>query len=256
MTSPVPYIDPARQRSRIKPLKAWKHMQNLIADKEDTAQVFHIIEALNGNVKLNDFERFMSSENGPALLAERSDLPTMLDNHAPLEALPEGTVGREYIKFMQSEGLSAAGLVAESEVLNSSAKNFDDDLSWYMNRGRDTHDLYHVLTGYGRDALGEAALLGYTHSQHGGLGISFIAFMGGIKIAQHAPRNAKVKAVIAEGRRNGKAAARIVDQDIDALLREPIADARKRMNISEPVLYKRALDIFSEYELEPSPVAA
>lgn len=256
MTSPVPYIDPARQRSRIKPLKAWKHMQNLIADKEDTAQVFHIIEALNGNVKLNDFNRFMASENGPSLLAERSDLPTMLDNHGPLEELPEGTVGREYIKFMQSEGLSAAGLVAESEVLNSSIKSFDDDLSWYMNRGRDTHDLYHVLTGYGRDALGEAALLGYTHSQHGGLGISFIAFMGGMKIAQQAPRDAKVKAVIAEGRRNGKAAARIVDQDISALLREPIADARKRLNISEPVLYKRALEIFSEYELEPSPVAA
>ncbi len=256
MTSPVPYIDPARQRSRIKPLKAWKHMQNLIADKEDTAQVFHIIEALNGNVKLNDFNRFMASENGPSLLAERSDLPTMLDNHGPLEELPEGTVGREYIKFMQSEGLSAAGLVAESEVLNSSTKSFDDDLSWYMNRGRDTHDLYHVLTGYGRDALGEAALLGYTHSQHGGLGISFIAFMGGMKIAQQAPRDAKVKAVIAEGRRNGKAAARIVDQDISALLREPIADARKRLNISEPVLYKRALEIFSEYELEPSPVAA
>lgn len=256
MTSPTPYIDPARQRSRIKPLKAWGHMQKLIADKEDTAQVFHIIEALNGNVKIKDFDRFLNSSQGPALLAKHADLPTMLDNHAPLKSLPNGTVGRAYVEFMESEGLSAAGLVAESEKNNAHRQQFDDDLTWYMNRGRDTHDLYHVLTGYGRDALGEAALLGYTHSQHGGLGINFIAFMGGFKIAQQAPRDAKVKAVIAEARRNGKAAARIVDQDIDALLREPIADARARLGIKEPVLYKRALKIFSEYELEPSPVAA
>mgnify|MGYP003110849678 CR=1 FL=1 len=256
MTSPVPYIDPARQRSRIKPLKAWGHMQKLIANKEDTAQVFHIIEALNGTIKLADFKRFMNSDQGPALLAKRDDLPTMLDNHTPLKSLSEGTVGHAYVQFMESEGLSAAGLVAESEKNNARHQQFDDDLTWYANRGRDTHDLYHVLTGYGRDALGEAALLGYTHSQHGGLGINFIAFMGGRTIAKEAPRNANIKAVIAEGRRNGKAATRIVDQDIDALLREPIADARARLGIKEPVLYKRALEIFSEYELEPSPVAA
>ncbi len=256
MTSPVPYIDPARQRSRIKPLKAWKHMQKLIADKEDTAQVFHIIEALNGNVKVNDFERFMNSDQGPALLAKRADLPPMLDDHAPLKELPQGTVGRAYVEFMEREGLSAAGLVAESEKNNANRQQFDDDLAWYMNRGRDTHDLYHVLTGYGRDALGEAALLGYTHSQHGGLGISFIAYMGGRTIAKEAPRNANIKEVIAEGRRNGKTAARIVDQDIDALLREPIADARARLGIKEPVLYKRALEVFSEYELDPAAVAA
>ncbi len=256
MTSPVPYIDPARQRSRIKPLKAWKHMQKLIADKEDTAQVFHIIEALNGNVKLSDFERFMNSEHGPALLAQHANLAEMLDDHEPLKKLPAGTVGRAYVEFMESEGLSAAGLVAESEKNNKYRQMFDDDLNWYMNRGRDTHDLYHVLTGYGRDALGEAALLGYTHSQHGGLGISFIAFMGGRTIAKETPREANIKAVIAEGRRNGKAAARIVDQDIDALLREPISEARARLGIKEPVLYKRALKIFSDSNLEPAAVAA
>eukprot|EP00913_Durusdinium_trenchii_P005242 g4888.t1 len=222
----------------------------------DRVQVFHIIEALNGNVKLTDFERFMNSENGPALLAKRADLPTMLDNHAPLKSLPQGTVGRAYVEFMESEGLSAAGLVAESETNNAHRQQFDDDLTWYMNRGRDTHDLYHVLTGYGRDALGEAALLGYTHSQHGGLGINFIAFMGGRTIAKEAPRKANIKEVIGEGRRNGKAAARIVDQDIDALLREPIADARARLGINEPVLYKRALEVFTEYELDPAAVAA
>ena len=231
-------------------------MQNLIADKEDTSQVFQIVEALNGNAVVRDFERFMASEIGPQLLAERQFLPDMLDDHAPIEQLPEGTVGRAYLTFMQREGLSAAGLVAESEIQRDNDAEYDDDLLWYMNRLRDTHDLYHVLTGYNRDALGEASLLGYTHGQHRGRGISFIAFMGGREISKHAPREARIKDVIAEGRRNGKAAKRIIEQDISALLREPIDAARARLNIAKPVLYRNAMRVLSEHGVDPMLVAA
>ena len=34
---------------RIRPLKAYKHFRKLIADKEDTTQVFNIVEALDGS---------------------------------------------------------------------------------------------------------------------------------------------------------------------------------------------------------------
>ena len=64
-----------------------------------------------------------------------------------------------YIAFMKREGLSAAGLVAESHKW-APPENLPRDLTqWYFDRLRDTHDLFHVLTGYGRDALGEASLL-------------------------------------------------------------------------------------------------
>ncbi len=256
MTHATPYIDPSRPRSRIKPFKAWGHMQKLLADKEDTSQVFHIIEALNGDAIVRDFKQFSASENGPSLLAKRSFLPTMLDDHAPLKDLPEGTVGHAYITFMKREGLSAAGLVAESETQREAQLDYDDDLQWYGNRLRDTHDLYHILSGYGRDALGEDALLAYTHSQHGGLGVNFIVFMGSRQIAKLAPPETRVKEVVAEARRNGKAASRIVDQDIEALLREPLDAARKRLNIAEPVIYKRAMKVMTELGIEPMLVAA
>lgn len=256
MNRPVPFIDPSRPKPKRRPLKAWRHMQKLIEDKEDTEQVFHIIQALNGNSTRKDFTRFLASESGMTLLKQRSFLPTILDEHAPLKALPKGTVGRTYVDFMEREGLTANGLVEESQSNRDLHENFDDDLLWYVNRLRDTHDMYHVLTGYGRDALGEDALLGYTHGQHGGLGVSFIAFMGNRQIAKQAPKEARVKAVLAEGRRNGKAAKRIIEQDIIALLDQPIADVRKRLNIAEPVLYKRALEVFSAYDQDPQLIAA
>ena len=256
MSRPVPFIDPNRPKPKRRPLKAWRHMQKLIADKEDTEQVFHIIEALNGNSTRKDFLRFMATESGARLLEQRSFLPDILDDHAPLKALPKGTVGRTYVDFMEREGLTAHGLVEESLANRKQHKNYDDDLLWYANRLRDTHDMYHVLTGYGRDALGEDALLGYTHSQHGGMGVSFIAFMGNRQIAKEAPKEARVKEVLAEGRRNGKAAKRIIEQDIIALLDQPIEDVRERLNIAKPVLYYQALEVFKAYDQDPQLVAA
>ena len=251
-----PFIHPDRPVPRRRPLKAWRHMQNLIADKEDTAEVFYIIEALNGKSTRKDLARFMKSENGPKLLEKRRYLPDILDDHGPLKSLPKGSVGRAYVEFMEREGLTAGGLVEESLIQRAHQKTYDDDLLWYSNRLRDTHDMYHVLTGYGRDALGEDALLGYTHSQHGGLGVSFIAYMGNRQIAKEAPKEARVKEVLAEGRRNGKAAKRIIEQDIIALLDQPIEEVRERLNIKKPVLYREALEVFKHYELNPQLAAA
>lgn len=250
------YVDPARERPKFRPLKAWAHMQKLIADKEDTEQVFEIIQALNGDKIVKDFERFLATEEGRRLFEERPYYPPILDDHAPLHAMDKGSVGRTYAEFMEREGLTAAGLVAESEKSTSTLRDYDDDLLWYGNRLRDTHDMFHILTGYGRDALGEATLLGFTHSQHGGLGVSFIAFMGGRQIAKVAPKSARIKDVIAEGRRNGKLARRIIEQDIIALLPRQLDEVRAELGINEPVLYKRALEILADAGLEPMAAAA
>lgn len=226
-------------------------MKKLIANKEDTEQVFQIIEALNGKSAYRDFEKFIATPAGQAEFAKRTYLPPILDNHAPLHDLPEGSVGRTYVEFMEREGLSAAGLVAESEKRPGGLRAHDDDLLWYGNRLRDTHDMFHILTGYGRDALGEATLLGFTHSQHGGLGISFICFMGGRQIAKRAPKEADIPAVIKEGRRNGKLARRLIEQDIEALLPRPLDEVREELNINPPVAYYHAHEVMRAHGLDP-----
>lgn len=251
MTTTTFYVDPAREAPKLQPLKAWRHMQKLIADKEDTEQVFEIIEALNGKSALKDFEKFMDTPAGQAQFRKRTFLPPILDNHDPLHDLPEGSVGRTYVEFMEREGLSAAGLVAESEKRPGKLRGHDDDLLWYGNRLRDTHDMYHILTGYGRDALGEATLLGFTHSQHGGLGVSFISYMGGRQIAKRVPRAANIKAVMKEGRRNGKLAKRLIEQDIEALLPRPLDEVREELNINLPVAYYHAHEVLRADGIDP-----
>ncbi|MEO0983505.1 MAG: Coq4 family protein [Pseudomonadota bacterium] len=220
-------------------------MRRLIADKEDTEQVFHIIEALNGDAQRRNLMRFAATKRGQALLAEKPSLPDMLDDHDTLRRLPEGSVGRAYVDFMEREGLTAAGLVADSQKSYGDRPAYNDDLEYYGTRLRDTHDLFHVLTGYGRDALGEAALLGFSYSQNPGRGVIFIAYMGARQIAKVAPRGARIMDVLWEGKRHGRTTSKIVQEDIPALLAEPLDAARRRLGIEKPVLYRRALNIIA-----------
>ena len=233
-----PFIHPDRKRRGIRPFTAMRRMNQLVTDPENTKLVFDIVDALNGDNLRKDLQRFRNSEHGPRHLAERVELPTLMDDHARWKALPDGTVGRAYVDFMEREGLSAKGLVDES--LKHQRPRFDDDYEWYSDRLRDTHDLYHVLTGYGRDRLGEAALLGFTWGQHKGRGALFISYMGCRTIRKYAPDHLDIMVCYREGKANGRAAKRIVDQDILKVMEEPIDTVRQRLNIRPPSAYLNA----------------
>jgi len=250
------YIHPDRKRLRIRPFKALRHFRNLIADKEDTAQVFYTIEAMNGSALLRGFEQFASTKMGEKRIAERRNLPPLLDDHDTISKLPKGTVGAAYLKFMQREGLTAAGLVEEFERFNQTTEQFDDVLQWYGHRLRDTHDLMHILTGYGRDALGEVCVLAFSHGQAPGPGVIFIAYMGGREIKKIAPRGAPVMEAMREGKRNGKLAQRVVLEDIMELLAEPLDAARERLGILPPTQYDEVHKIFRHAGQEPMEVLA
>ena len=148
------------------------------------------------------------------------------------------------------------GLVEESEKFRRKHKKFDDTIEWYADRLRDTHDFFHVLTGYGRDALGEDALLAFSYSQNKGPGLMFISYMGARQIRKEAPKAARIMEVMKEGKRIGANAAKLAEQDFLALLDRPLEDVRAELNIAEPVLYKQALKIFRDAGLQPEFVAA
>jgi ubiquinone biosynthesis protein COQ4 len=225
---------------RIRPLKAYKHFRSLVADKEDTTQVFHIVEALDGANLSNDFKRFMATPEGRARFAERRELVPLLDDHDTLRKLPARSVGQAYVNFMESQGISAQGLVDEYDGFGKKMEDYyPADVSWLGYRRRDVHDLMHIMTGYSRDALGEACVLNFTHSQHGGLGIYFIAHMASLEIRKQSPKGAPVWRAVREAKKNGAIAGHIARQDIIALLGENLEDARERLNIRPPKLYQQ-----------------
>lgn len=236
----IPLFHPDRETRGMRPFKAWKHFRQLIADKEDTSQVFHILEALRDRRFGQTASAFFATSEGRKLLAERTYLPSILDDHDALKKLPDGSVGRVYVDFMEREGLTAQGLVDEQLKVTGKLYEYDDQVELFGQRLRDTHDLHHILTGYGRDALGEQCVLAFSYSQTPSWGTLFIAWAGAREIRKH-PRAAKypIYAAVREGQRNGRAAEAIAFQNIDALLAENLEAARARLGIKVPLYYQQ-----------------
>lgn len=238
-----PLVHPDRRLSGMKPLKAWRHFRKLVANKEDTEQVFHITEALKGRRTHRQAWAFIRSPEGRRFLDSEFDIPGTLDDHARWEDCGPDTVAAHYVAFMRREGLTAAGLVAESEKFMPREKRLGDLTEWYFERLRDTHDLFHILTGYGRDALGEASLLGFTYEQNYNRGIWFIAYAAAHQIRKTTRTRAPVYASINEGRRLGRAAKKLAHMDVEAVMRMDIGEARAMLNIGRPHTYRECLRI-------------
>jgi ubiquinone biosynthesis protein COQ4 len=236
-----PLVAPERRMSGFQPRLVLHHFGKLVENKEDTEQVFHIIEATKGRASHRQAWAFIRSETGQRFLREDIDLPAILDDHARWAGCGANSVAQHYMAFMRREGLTARGLVEESNKWSPPEARPHDLTQWYFDRLRDTHDLFHVLTGYGRDSLGETSLLGFSYPQTHNLGVLFIAYAGAYQIRKISGTAAPVLASVREGQRHGKAAARIAHEDIAALMREDIDAARARLGIGQPVIYRDCL---------------
>lgn len=226
----------------IRPDKSLIAFFNLMKDKEDTSQVIRFSTNLNGRLLHRTFERWMGGPNARLLIEDDPQaLLKAFDDRERLRRLPVGTVGRTYAEFMDREGLDTDG-VAES-YRNKGVVN-DDLLAqypefsafvWFLNL---THDMYHILTGYNRDSLGEAAVLNFTTRITKNRGIKYLAALASLRIKAEAP-DVPVFKVMANARRMGEASADLLHADFIGMLDRPLRDVRRELNIVPDPVYAR-----------------
>jgi ubiquinone biosynthesis protein COQ4 len=156
--------------------RAWRALRALIADPDRTDQVVQFITAVGGGGDLRAFARFRAHPGGRRLLAERPSLPDILSDLSRLAALPPGSLGRAYAEFMQGEKLDPTGIVDEFRAAEDPAlaAAVGPDERFFFERFDVIHDLWHVLTGYGRDEAGESANLAFTLAQSPSRGVAFL----------------------------------------------------------------------------------
>ncbi len=221
---------------------AWKALKALMADKEDTAQVFKIMSCLTGKSLWRKYQQFAKTDLGNRVLSEEVDLLDTLADRTALAKLPEGSLGRVYLDFMQRENISAEGLADASD--GRYEKLSHAGLRRYAIRSRDMHDLWHVVSGYGRDGLGEICVVAFSYPQSGSHGFGAIALMGLVNLSREYPKRGIWKAVW-QAYRMGKKAAWLPGQDWEQLLKEPYQDVREKLGLNEPEHYQALSDIIA-----------
>lgn len=227
---------PPPPRKRVQPLRALRAIRSLIRNPDDTGLVFEIIDALSGNAGERSFQRFRSTPEGQRILSERRDLLKTLDDHASLKLLPQGSLGRIYAEFTEREQITGQGLAdASMSGRRDRERELDEERELYYARLRDMHDLWHVATGYGRDLVGEAALLAFSYAQTRNRGVGFIVAVAWLRASGDF---SFARPVIAEGYRRGKRAAWLPGQDWEWLLTQPLAAVRERLGLGDPPAYE------------------
>jgi ubiquinone biosynthesis protein COQ4 len=213
---------------------AFKALKRLLSNKDDTAQVFEIMRALNGSNSAVNYERLLKTADGGRIAYERVELAPKLMDAAWLDSFAPRTVGATYRDFVRSQNLSADGLAAISRERQKDV-DVSHPYAWFGRRTRDTHDIWHVLSGYHRDGLGEACLVAFSFAQTGGLGWALIAL--GIWLRARKERDQPRARAIWQGYRRGRTAKWLPGEDYVRLMSEPLEEARRRLNITPATIY-------------------
>ena len=212
---------------------AFSALRRLLRDKDATEEVFEIMRALNGASTRKGYHRLLSTAEGGRLAYRGEDLAAKLGDRAWLASLPPGSLGAVYRDFTDTGGVTPQGLI---DVSNQVMNSIEHPVAWYGRRIRDAHDLWHVVTGYGLDSLGEACLVAFSYPQTRSLGWAFIAAGAAFK-SRKAPVKQPYVRAIREGYARGKAAAWLPAVDWTALLHLPLEDVRARLGLAPPPVY-------------------
>lgn len=252
----IPLRHPDRQPFRLQLRKAARIWAEFKLDKEQTHLAFSIFNALPWTSVDKATARFLKTSEGRRIFASEPSLPEILDDHAALRRMPKGSLAQDYCEFVEREELSAAGLVAEYELCREGKPRLDDKIEWYLDRLRDSHDLLHVLTGYGRDALGEQCVLGFVFHQRPSWGHLFIAFAGAFVTGNCTGTRTQVLRAVREARQIGRACPPVAEQSIRDLLPMQTEDVRRMLGIRRPRLYDEVHRIWRAKGLDPFMVAS
>lgn len=237
---------------KVRRFHAAMSVMKLLVNKEDTRQVFEIVTALAGKNSQRMFRRFVGSDYGRQVVSQPIRLQELLNRRDYLRSLPEGSLGRIYLNFMESEGLTPNGIIDAAEEAGfdyHSPTQFEEFRQMFIH-SEVSHDVWHVLSGYGRDTLGELCLLGFTHAQNRNPGFRLIVFIGAIAAKFEQP-SLPIWRAINQGIDIGKKSAWLLEHDLEPLLPMPLEDVRRRLNIAEPTVYNSIPQEIKDRLLKP-----
>jgi ubiquinone biosynthesis protein COQ4 len=158
MTTAAMPVSPSTPSLSRRAVLAAGAIARLSRQKDQLDQVLVLTQAINAGSISRTAERLDATEDGRRLLHERPRIDRTHVSYAALRALPDGTLGREYARFLDDNEITPDAFEELPNVV-------DERVAWTMLRLRQTHDLWHVLTGFEPDVRGELLLQAFTYAQ-------------------------------------------------------------------------------------------
>jgi ubiquinone biosynthesis protein COQ4 len=152
----------------------------LMHDHGRLDQVLLLAQAVNAGAISRAVVALSKDEEGCRFLTEQPRIDRKHVDFDALRKLPEGTLGREYTRFLDDNGITPDAFEALPDV-------GDERSAVVMLRLRQTHDLWHVLTGYAPDVHGELLLQAFTYGQVHAPSALILMIAGSLRWAKFGP---------------------------------------------------------------------
>ncbi len=206
----------------VRAARAMRALVRLARDPYDTEQVFILSTNINVGAIRRRLPRFYASAEGQRLYAEDRSIDTRHVDLDALAQLPAGTLGHEYTRFLADRDFTPDLFQAPENVADPRA-------SYLMKRIRQTHDLWHLLTGHPTNPAGEVALQAFTYGQLGAPSSLLIALAG---TARGLSDRRTLPAEVLSAYRAGRRAAPLVAFPWEDHWATPLAELRALLRIT------------------------
>jgi len=154
MNPKSPDLDPELVKSLLESLASW--------DPRASVPLALDYMRLGDPEALEGFDRVaLANPVAGEMLKQRYLSPT--PDVAHLATLTDGTLGKEFERYLRDNGLDA-NLLRESAFIPAHRAR-GEDVGYLAERGFQLHDMFHVLTGYDTTPLGEVRVVSFTVAQ-------------------------------------------------------------------------------------------
>ncbi len=216
--------------------RAGRAMLEVLKDTSRSDKVAEMVFSLEGDAIEKAFRRVRKTDFGQKLLREKPSLLEHLNRRrSELAKLPKDTFGYAYARYMEEERLDGQALAEATSRCyrdDDPQVSLDGDRQYFRDRFRDCHDLWHPLTGYGADELGEATLLCFTYGQCPIFGVAALASMAFLFAPLTMPNNGPgFRPYLIEAWQRGRNAAWLPEEPLEEMLDWPLDAVRNRLRI-------------------------
>ena len=138
----------------LRALKAFYSLARLVKDPNRLGEVFEMSDALATPDALRPMVDRLTED--PVVARSFEERHRIRIDLAELRQLPEGTFGRAFAEHMIAAKLDPAALPTLAS---------DDANAFFRAHLYETHDIWHVVTGFGTDVVGELGLQAFYQAQ-------------------------------------------------------------------------------------------
>lgn len=142
---------------RLQSLRMVAGLATFLKDPSSLDNIFAISNSFKDGPLGEQTVRHLLSNSHFKALVDEGWRPAQIDLQK-LQTLPEGSLGRCYADQLISQGITPGTLIDTSPVHNAN--------EFVVHRLRETHDIVHVLTGFGIDGNSEIGLQGFNLAQN------------------------------------------------------------------------------------------